>query len=175
MKVYESNEVRAAGLQSVTRYFRKLENKNREENTIGKVYKKADDLVSYLHDHLHDEVYDQDDKKLIGKTETVTDVAALVRKLNTPGTSCQKITVTEGPKFILAVRSTPVSSLEEVSDDILIGQFEKHIRNLQRLSADYSKEDLDSKVLIQRLLVSSKFYIGTEMILQAICVCAVKF
>ena len=32
-----------------------------------------------------------------------------------------------------------------------------------------------SKVIIQRLLGSSKFYRGTEMILQAICVAAVKF
>ena len=54
-------------------------------------------------------------------------------------------------------------------------QFENHLRNLQKLSASYCEEDLDSKVIIKRLLESSKFYKGTEMVLQAISVCAVKF
>ena len=153
IQVYESTEVPAAGLQSLTRYFSKLENQNRKINTVDKVYKKAEDLLGYIHEHLNDEVYDQDDKNLISKTETVTDVAALIRKLNVPGASWTKLAVTECPKFILAVQSIPVSSMQEVSGDILMCQFENHLKNLQKLSASYSEEDLDSKVIIKTLRV----------------------
>ena len=173
IKVFENSEVKSAG--TVTRYFKRLDTKNNEGSPEEKVYKKAEGLLDYIHKHLDEDVYDEDDVNLIAKTEVITDATSLVLKLNNQEISTLKIALTEGPKFISAIRSLPVESLQEVSDTVLMNQFENYLNSLRRVSWGCDPEDLDSKVLIQKLLhPKNKYYCGSEMILQAICVSALK-
>ena len=82
-----------------------------------------------------------------------------------------KVVATNSHHYVEAIRGLPVKSLAEVSDDVLVQQFNKLCVQLENIPSAK-----DSKDLIKDLLkLESGLYKGIEMLLHTVAVAAVFF
>ena len=178
LKIENKSPLRAAGLQVVTRSMHAEKIISMSADIVAKTDEKLKQLVEELSKRLETEVYSVEEKDLIERTRIVLDLPSLALKLNLPGSSVIKVSVTEFPKFLEAVRSIPVKSLAIVPDDELRRQFREYLARLAEMTSSMGSDCLqkvDPKELIKKFFdPSGELFINIEMIMQALAVSSVK-
>lgn len=176
--VIDQHSTLAAGLSCQTRTSVKSDVKNEKINAMKKSENRIISLVNRLYVGLKSNVYDPELKQIISYTKQITNLTELALQLRQPESGHIKLSITEGSKFLNAVRKMPVTTLENVEDAQLLLQYSLFMERLEKITKNMSQADLentDPKDLIMKFLeTKNKLYIGIEMIMQAICVSSVK-
>ena len=170
--------VAAAGLERSTRNMVKEANTLQNDPTEKHVEDKLKVLLTTLYAGLKNEVFDDDAKNAISYTKTALDLPALAIKMKSDDGGYVKVSLTEFPAFIRAVRCLPIRSLDNIGDDDLKVQFREFVKRLEKVTKQFSVSDLrnaDPKKIIKVFFdPTEKLFDGIEIILQAISVCCVK-
>jgi hypothetical protein len=168
----------AAGLQIRTRIMERQATVSQNVDAEKQVEQRLQMLISTLHLGLKDKVFDAQAVTVIGHTKTVLNLPELAAKLKGPDGGHIKISVTQGPLFLDAVRSVPVRSLNNVTDNEIQRQYRQFLKTLEELTKDYSFVQLnvtDPKDILKQLFDPDRaLYNNIEMVMQAISVCCVK-
>ena len=170
MKISSQHGIQAAGLQVRTRGQTGEVLARKGEDILKVTDEKLLKVVRELATGLSAEVYSSEGKAAVELTRTMLDLPHLARKVKTSGSSSIKVAITEFPKFLNAVRSLPVVTLRDVSDEELKSEFRTFIARLEELTKEQSVADLveiDPKELIKKFFdPRGELYVGMEMILQ---------
>ena len=170
LKISSQHGIQAAGLQVRTSGQTGEVHARKGEDISKVIDEKLLKVVRELATGLAVEVYSSEGKAAVELTRTMLDLPALARKIKSAGSSCIKVAITEFPKFLNAVRSLPVVTLRDVSDEELKSEFRTFVVRLGELTKDQTVADLveiDPKELIKKFFdPSGELFVGIEMILQ---------
>ena len=176
--VVDQSAAIAAGLQSRTRHMGRQAKIAQNVDAEKQVDKRLQMLISTLHSGLKDKVFDVQAVTVISHTKTVLNLPDIAAKLKGPDGGYIKNAVTQGPLFVDAIRSVPVRSLNNVSDDELKRQYRQFLKRLQELTKPYSLEELratDPKDILKQFFDPNlALFTEIEMVMQAISACCVK-
>ena len=117
--------------------------------------KRPQSLVEELASGLNKNVYSEEGVAVIELTRTILDLPAFAIRSKEPGVSTVKISVTEFPKFQMAVLKIPILSLKDVPEEMK-SQFKTFIERLGELTADYDVDELhqtDAKELNKQFFI----------------------
>ena len=178
MPILNKHAIETAGLSILTRKQAAKNIVRAGEDPENKSDERLIKLVKELSAGLSKEVYSQDGKAVIERTRVVLDLPALALKLKQYGASPINVSLTEFPKFKVAVLKVPVDDLKDVPEDKLESQYLIFLQRLQNLTADYEEVKLkkvDPKELIKKFFdPTEELFKSIELIMQAIAVCAIK-
>ena len=170
LPIRTQHSVPAAGLQVRTRRQTAEVQTRKGEDVVKVTDEKLLKVVKELATRLSKEVYSPEGKVAIEHTRTILDLPTLARKLRVLGSSSIKVTATEFPAFLKAVRSLPIVSLEEVTDAELKSEFRTFLGRLEQMIKEVSAKDLeetDPKELIKQFFdPAGELFINIEMIMQ---------
>ena len=170
LKISSQHGIQAAGLQVRTRGQTGEVVARKGEDILKVTDEKLLKVVRELATGLTAEVYSSEGKAAVELTRTILDLPDLARKVKASGSSSIKVAITEFPKFLNNVRSLPIVTLRDVSDEELKSEFRTFVARLEELTKEQTVADLveiDPKELIKKFFdPRGELYVGIEMILQ---------
>lgn len=176
--VVDQSEVIAAGLQSRTRHMGRQATVAQNVDAEKQVEERLQMLIATLHSGLKDEVFDAEAVTVISHTKTILNLPDIAAKLKGPDGGHIKQAVIQGPLFVDAVRSVPVRSLNNISDNELKRQYRQFLKRLEELTKLYSLEELratDPKDILRQFFDPKRaLFTEIEMVMQAFSACCVK-
>eukprot|EP00794_Sanderia_malayensis_P014467 gene14467-15971_t len=176
--VVDQSATIAASLQSRTRQMGRQATIAQNVDAEKQVHERLEMLIATLHSGLKEEVFDDQAITVINHTKTVLNLPEVAAKLKDPDGGYIKNAVINGPLFVDAIRSVPVRSLNNVSDDELKRQYRLFFKKLEELTKQSSLEELrvtDPKSILKQFFDPKlALFTEIEMVMQAISVCCVK-
>ena len=173
--VIDNIEVQGAIGANQTRSTTQQRNKAVDEDVKETVEKQVSVFAKRLADGLEEDVLDQEERKVVAKCKTITDLKSLLIDVKDNG--ALKVTAARSHLFVKAIRELPVRSLDNVPDEILKAQFSLLLQRLETLQQPCTlAENIDAKKLISLLLkMKEARYEGMEMVMQAVVAASTKF
>ena len=177
--ILDKHQIKAAGLLCRTRSTLKKEEEDLNLGSLEAVKSRIMAMLNFMYDNLKKDVFDENDIKIIKHTKTILDVTSLAVQLRVKDAKSPiLLAIEKAPKFIEAVRSLPIKSLEIVPDSIFSTQYTCFLDKLKTVSLDYKLKDLkkiDPKDILKLFVKSDlKLFNNCEMIIHAIMCASVK-
>ena len=118
----------------------------------GKLAAFADKLSS----NLSEEVIDDEERHLIGKTQTILDVKDLLTQLRRSNLSPEIFASNHFPIFAEAAAAMHAHGMSIITSDLLERQYRKFVAAVADLSPDDLSDDLDPREILQDLFSEKK-------------------
>eukprot|EP00794_Sanderia_malayensis_P013256 gene13256-14620_t len=159
--ILDAHETVAAGLSGQTRGSSRREGINVSVEPTPVSQQQLAKLVGRIHSDMQDEVFSPDITATINHTRKLLDLAAVYVSLKEPEGGYIKVAATTSEEVLQAIRSIPVRSLNNVSNQLLIDQHKEFLRRLEKEIESYSIAELkvmDPKTLLKKFFDKKIFF-----------------
>ena len=172
--VPDQYEERASIGANTTRSVSRNTSQQSQQNVVESAKKELKLFTERLCKELEQNVFDEDDRKVISQAKVITDLKSIFCAVKQGGTT--KVVASKANQYLKAIRKLPIKSLINVPDDVLNAQFNDLVCRIESLvPTNTNVHNIDSKDIIKSLIKeSTECCKGIEMLVQAICCASVK-